>query len=104
MRLQQLKSLIDNEVNSDNLLQILVPFNSIDSTIENNRKGILYWKEFSNWQQAMDDHRKALRSYSMGGISITKNRRFSIYSKMMSKYFKNWDVETYANSFTLTRK
>jgi hypothetical protein len=103
--LQQLKSFVNGkEVNADNLLQILVPFNSISSAIEDNKKGIAYWVEFSNLQISIDEYRKTLRSYSIEGISVTKNRRFSIYSKMLSKYYQNWDVETYGKSFELTRK
>jgi hypothetical protein len=103
--LQQLKSFVNGkEVNADNLLQILVPFNSISSAIEDNKKGITYWVEFSNLQIAIDEYRKTLRSYSIEGLSVTKNRRFSIYSKMLSKYYPNWDVETYGKSFELTRK
>jgi hypothetical protein len=35
---------------------------------------------------------------------VTKNRRFSIYSHILQKYYPNWNVKTIGNSFELTRK
>jgi hypothetical protein len=46
-----------------------------------------------------------VRSYSKHGAEITSNRRASVYSKLIQKFFSdNWNIETQGAHFTLTRK
>jgi|688.fasta_scaffold213153_1 hypothetical protein len=46
-----------------------------------------------------------VRSYSKDGAEITSNRRASVYSKLIQKFFSDkWDIKTQGAHFTLTRK
>lgn len=47
------------------------------------------WSEYIELITPLDELRTALQSYSPQGVYIFKNRRFSIYSKMLKKYFAN---------------
>lgn len=63
------------------------------------------WSEYIELITPLDELRTALQSYSPQGVYIYKNRRFSIYSKMLKKYFANeWDITTYGTTFELTRR
>jgi hypothetical protein len=46
-----------------------------------------------------------ITSYSPEGVHVRQNRRFAVYSKILNKFFSStWDIETYGDSFILTRK
>lgn len=46
-----------------------------------------------------------IASYSQSGVYVKQNRRFQVYSKILNKFFANdWNIQTYGDHFTLTRK
>ena len=101
--LSQLKQ-FTAEVDTTNVMQTLMQYNHIVDKIQTLNKGINKWSEYLELDAAMSTHRDTIKSYSEQGVQVTKNRRFSIYSKILQKYFSNWDVKTVGNSFELTRK
>lgn len=100
--LSQVKKFIEKgQLSVDDISQ----FDQLYYSIQRHNIRVETWPEYLELMKAMDGLRTALTSHSSGGVKVTKNRRFEIYSKMLNKYFANeWDIETYHTTFNLTRK
>jgi hypothetical protein len=80
-------------------------FGLLTMAISKYDKNMSTWPEYKALVDSINNIRPAIVSYGKQGASITKNRRFSVYSRILDKYFSNkWDVQTQHESFYLTRK
>jgi hypothetical protein len=63
------------------------------------------WKSFNEFQQAIYGLAKVGESHQDGGTLVSRNRRESIYKRMINKYFsKDWNIDHQGTMFTMTRK
>lgn len=80
-------------------------FGSLTMAIAKYDKNVSAWPEYKSLVDALNNIRPAFVSYSKQGASVTKNRRFAVYSRILDKYFADkWDVQTQHDTFYLTRK
>lgn len=80
----------------------LYPYlNELKSGVGSNRFNIL--GDLSTLIMTLDDLSNALASHTENGWNRTQNRRLSIYSKLVKKYFSDWNVNIQGDHFTLSR-
>ena len=101
------------EFNKEELLSLLEKLSVTNFTIDsihpiqelenlNLGKIISSWDNFLN---ELDQLKKHILSKTEQGLSVTKNRRKSIYSRLIDRFFSSeWNVEKQYDHFTLTRK
>ena len=80
-------------------------FDQLYYSIQRHNIRVETWPEYQELMEAIDGLRTVLISHSSSGARVTKNRRFEIYSKMLTKYFANdWNIDVWGTTFNLTRK
>lgn len=80
-------------------------FHTLHEQIRRWDKTINQWKSY---QEVIDRGirlKDAFESHSESGVTINRNRRASLYMKLMKKYFPDWEVsELYGDIYELVRK
>lgn len=61
------------------------------------------WDSYKEFINNLEGYEKAVRSNYGEGYPIKRNRRFDVYKKLLSKYFSDWKVTEYGDSFYLDR-
>ena len=100
--IKQLKQFIHNlKPNEDSYSK----FNDIINKIQKYKVRVDNFQEYITLMDYLTDLGNQLKSYTQYGVQINKNRRLSIYTKLLDKYFSNkWDIKNHGNTFELTRK
>ena len=79
--------------------------NKYISYVNRYTKVVAQWKSFNEFQQAVYELAKVGESHQEGGAFVNRNRRESIYKRMVEKYFsKDWNIDHQGTMFTMTRK
>jgi hypothetical protein len=67
-------------------------------------KNLSKFKSFSNFLNLLKQFSDALISNSDSGLVKSRNRRKDLYVKLIQRFFTDWNLDLFGNSFELTRK
>lgn len=73
------------------------------SQLQRYDKTVETFNSYKQVEKLFREFLKGLESNDGEGVLVHKNRRQSLYSKLVNKYFPEWNVEIYGNTFELTR-
>lgn len=63
------------------------------------------YPEMSNVITQFEKFSQVISSYDSAGAHVKQNRRFDVYSRILTKFFSStWDIRTVGDNFILTRK
>lgn len=83
----------------------LSTFDSLYITMQGHSRTISEWDEYKSLLSLMNKLRSVVASYHPSGTTVSRNRRFAIYSKMLNRWLSNtWDIKTHGTTFYLDRK
>ena len=78
-------------------------FNRLDLAIKRLDRTIDSWDSYKEFYSASVKLREAFQSNTDMGFMSSRNRRASLYKKLVKKYFPDWDLDISGNYFELTR-
>jgi hypothetical protein len=67
-------------------------------------KELTKFKTFSRFIELLKRYSDALMSNSESGLVKTRNRRKDLYIKLVQRFFSDWKLDVFGDSFELTRK
>jgi hypothetical protein len=98
-KLKQL--LIDLQPSSESIQE----FTNLYQLLERYNVRVEGWEEYQNLIPLLNEVRQILMSYGSQGVMVNRNRRLSVYSKLLKTNFsKEWDIQQYGDNFELSRK
>lgn len=80
-------------------------FNGLHNQLRRWDKTVDQWKSYRNVIDRGVELRNAFESHSESGVTINKNRRASLYTRLIKKHFPDWRIfEYYGDIFELVRR